>query len=119
MLRFSGLDSVGRNSRPGEKNAVLEILRCFFVDPNAHGRTKENAIRTQTDTMKVEFGLFNWGDAIQQGTVFPADIYTPSLPPQDYLEDTDVRTYLMCKNASFAPRWMLGGVSRGPYFSYC
>ena len=44
----------------GEKNAVLEILRCFFVDPNAHGRTKENASRTQTDTMKVQFGLFNW-----------------------------------------------------------
>ena len=50
--------------------------------------------------MKVEFGLFNWGDAIQSGTVFPADIHTSSLPVQDYLEDTDVRTYLMCKNAS-------------------
>ena len=58
VLRFAGLDLVGRNSRPGEKNAVLEILRCFFVDPNAHGRTRENASRTQTDTMKVEFGLF-------------------------------------------------------------
>ena len=100
VLRFAGLDLVGRNSRPGEKNAVLEILRCFFVDPNAHGRTRENASRTQTDTMKVEFGLFNWGDAIQSGTVFPADIHTSSLPVQDYLDDTDVRTYLMCKNAS-------------------
>ena len=85
VLRFAGLDSVGRDSRPGEKNAVLEILRCFFVDPNAHGRTRENASRTQTDTMKVEFGLFNWGDAIQSGTVFPADIHTSSLPVQDYL----------------------------------
>ena len=100
VLRFAGLDAVGRDSRPGEKNAVLEILRCFFVDPSARGRTRENASRTQADTMKVEFGLFNWGDAIQSGTVFPADIHTTSLPVQDYLEDTDVRTYLMCKNGS-------------------
>ena len=100
VLRFAGLDAVGRDSRPGEKNAVLEILRCFFVDPSARGRTRENASRTQADTMKVEFGLFNWGEAIQSGTVFPADIHTRSLPVQDYLEDTDVRTYLMCKNGS-------------------
>ena len=43
--------------------------------------------------MKVEFGLFNWGDAIQSGTVFPADIHTSSLPVQDYLEDTDADVF--------------------------
>ena len=71
VLRWAGLTRVGRDSRPGEKQQVLDILRCFFVDPNAHGRTRENASRTQADTMKVEFGLFNWGDAIQQGDCVP------------------------------------------------
>ena len=100
VLRWAGLTNYGHNSRPGEKQQILDILRRFFVDPTREGRTRESVSRSRADTAKVEFGLYKWGAAFELGTDFPADIDTASLPAQDYLEDYDLRTHLMCRNAS-------------------
>ena len=69
LAMVSSTQGIGRSSRRGDKEVVvLDILRCFYVGPTKEGRTKKNNSRTQADTGKIEFGLFNWGNAIQHGT---------------------------------------------------
>ena len=89
-MRWAAIAALARRTQCSK---FFDASSSTRAPAGAHGRTPAAPRRT---LMKVEFGLFNWGDAIQSGTVFPADIHTKSLPVQDYLEDTDVRTYLMC-----------------------
>lgn len=64
------------------------------------GRTRprgarENNIFTQPDTAKVEFTLFNWGSAIQKGTMFPGSEAQNIRPIPNFVADLDFRCYLI------------------------
>ena len=105
IVRFAGLTSVHKNSSMEEKQRCLDIMRNFFVSsPLAvsenRRRMRSNNSLTQTDTAKVEFTLFNWGSAVQKGTLFPGDEERGNRTIPDFVDDLDVRGYLMFRNSA-------------------